>query len=68
MLEIPAMDLTFQAVEGPVEALCISLEQFNKILSEQPAIESALRLNAMKNRSRFTPAKRDILGRIKEKK
>jgi ABC-type lipoprotein export system ATPase subunit len=68
MLEIPAMDITFQAVEGPVEALCISLEQFNKILSEQPAIESALRLNAMKNRSRFTPAKRDIFGRIKEKK
>ena len=68
MLEIPAMDLTFQAVEGPVEALCISLEQFNKMLSEQPAIESALRLNAMKNRSRFTPAKRDIFGRIKEKK
>lgn len=67
MLEIPSMDLTFQAVEGPVEALCISLEQFNRLLSNKPTIESALRLNAMKNRSRFTPAQRDFLGRIKGK-
>ena len=68
MLEIPTMDLSFQAVEGQVEALCISLEQFNKLLSEQPAVESTLRLNAMKNRNRFAPARRDIFGRIKEKK
>jgi CRP-like cAMP-binding protein len=67
MLEIPAMDLTFEAVEGQVEVLCISLEQFNKLLSEQPAIESVLRLNAMKNRNRYTPAKRDLFGRVKEK-
>jgi ABC-type lipoprotein export system ATPase subunit len=67
MLEIPSMDLTFQAVEGPVEALCISLEQFNRLLSDRPTIESALRLNAMKNRSRFTPAKKDFFGRIKGK-
>lgn len=68
MLEIPSMDLTFQAIEGPVEALCISLEQFNKLLSEHPTIESALRLNAMKNKSRFTPAKRGLFGRKKESK
>jgi ABC-type lipoprotein export system ATPase subunit len=67
MLEIPAMDMTFEAVEGQVEVLCISLEQFNKLLSEQPAIESVLRLNAMKNRNRYTPAKRDLFGRVKEK-
>ena len=67
MLEIPSMDLTFQAVEGPVDAWCITLEQFNKMLSEYPAIESALRLNAMKNRGRYTPARRGLFGRIKEK-
>jgi len=48
--------------------LCISLEQFNKLLSEHPTIESALRLNAMKNKSRFTPAKRGLFGRKKESK
>jgi ABC-type lipoprotein export system ATPase subunit len=68
MLEIPSMDLTFQAIEGPVEALCISLEQFNKLLSGHPTIESALRLNAMKNKSRFTPAKRGLFGRKRESK
>jgi ABC-type methionine transport system ATPase subunit len=68
MLEIPSMDLTFQAIEGPVEALCISLEQFNKLLSDHPSIESALRLNAMKNKSRYTPAKRGLFGRKKESK
>jgi ABC-type lipoprotein export system ATPase subunit len=68
MLEIPSMDLTFQAVEGPVEALCISLEKFNKLLSEYPTIESALRLNAMKNRGRYKPAKRGLFGQIKESK
>ena len=67
MLEIPTMDLTFEAVEGPVEALCISLEQFNKLLSEQPAIESVFRLIAMKNRNRYTPARRGLFGRAKEK-
>jgi putative ABC transport system ATP-binding protein len=68
MLEIPSMDLTFQAVEGSVEALCISLEQFNKMLSEHPTIESALRLNAMKHRNRYTPARRGLFGRVKESK
>jgi len=67
MLEIPSMDITFQAVEGPVEALCISLEQFNKMLSGQPAIESVLRMNAMKNRGRYISAKRGLFGRAKVK-
>jgi ABC-type lipoprotein export system ATPase subunit len=67
MLEIPAMDLTFQAVQGPVEALCISLEQFSKLLSEQPAIEASLRQAAMHNRDRYTPARRGLFGRVKEK-
>ena len=67
MLEIPSMDITFQAVEGPVEAWCITLDQFNKLLSDYPAIESALRLNAMKNRSRYVPARRGLFGRTREK-
>ncbi len=66
MLEIPAMDLTFRAVGGPVEALCITLEQFSKLISEQPAIESALRQAAMQNRVRYTPARRGLFGRVKE--
>jgi putative ABC transport system ATP-binding protein len=67
MLEIPAMDLTFRAVGGPVEALCITLEQFSKLLSEQPAIEASLRQAAMKNRVRYTPARRSLFGRVKDK-
>jgi ABC-type lipoprotein export system ATPase subunit len=67
MLEIPSLDLTFRAVKGPVDALCITLEQFSKLLAEQPTFETTLRQSALQNRDRYLPAKRNLFGRVKEK-
>jgi ABC-type lipoprotein export system ATPase subunit len=56
MLEIPPADLTFRTVNGPVDTLCVSLEQFNRFLAANPTSEKHLRHAAVANSARYNPS------------
>jgi ABC-type lipoprotein export system ATPase subunit len=63
LLEIPPTDLTFRSVNGPVDTLCISLDQFNQFLAANPKSEKILRDAAVANSARYNPS-----GKLKHKK
>jgi hypothetical protein len=56
MLETGFCDLSFRAWEqGPVEALCLSLDGFNRFLSESPAASQVLRHAAVEHSLKYCP-------------
>jgi ABC-type lipoprotein export system ATPase subunit len=56
MLEVPPADITFRTVDGPVEILCISLDQFNQFLAANPKSDKILRDAALANSARYNPS------------
>jgi ABC-type lipoprotein export system ATPase subunit len=58
LVENPIGNLVFRAASpGPVEALCLSLGNFNQILAESPAAAAALRQAAREHCSQQAPAR-----------
>ena len=56
MVETSFCDLSFRAWEqGPVEALCLSVDGFNRFLSESPSASQVLRHSAVEHGLQYCP-------------
>ena len=57
MVETSFCDLSFRAWEqGPVEALCLSVDGFNRFLSESPSASQVLRHSAVEHGLQYCPS------------
>jgi ABC-type lipoprotein export system ATPase subunit len=57
IVETPACDLCFRAsLEGPVEMLCLSVDDFNHLLNDSPAVSNALRQAAVERSAQYCPS------------